>query len=288
MASNTDPLTWGDFGAAYNHYMTHKGIDGIGYVFDHDDPYAGVDFDKCRDPQTGEIQMEVWQQIERLSSYSEVSPSETGIKVIVKGKLPEWGRKKNGFEVYDDDRYFTVTGQRIEQMPASIESRPTELLAFHKEVFGAVPEKSTPVSGAGNTTEDSELIERAMTSLHGAEFASLWRGDCAAFDGDESRADLALCSRLAFWTNGDGPRVDRLFRQSGLMRDKWDRKLGDSTYGAKTIDKALSTFREGLTSQGQQLLSAQRNGNTSTRKQEKSHASHCTTRARPSCHNLRS
>ncbi|MBM3271540.1 MAG: DUF3987 domain-containing protein, partial [Candidatus Sericytochromatia bacterium] len=52
--------------------------------------------------------------------------------------------------------------------------------------------------------------------------------------------DLALCSHLAFWTGPDPARIDRLFRQSGLMRDKWDEKRLDSTYGAVTIAKALN------------------------------------------------
>ncbi|MBR0168167.1 MAG: hypothetical protein IJQ08_05815 [Synergistaceae bacterium] len=67
---------------------------------------------------------------------------------------------------------------------------------------------------------DSELLEKMFHSQHGAKIRALFCGDISAYDDDESRADLALCSYLAFWTNNDLPRMDALFRQSGLMRQK--------------------------------------------------------------------
>ena len=70
-------------------------------------------------------------------------------------------------------------------------------------------------------TSDQELIERAKLAKNGDRFARLWAGDTSEFGGDHSRADLALCRMLSFWCKGDVERVDRLFRQSGLMREKW-------------------------------------------------------------------
>jgi hypothetical protein len=58
--------------------------------------------------------------------------------------------------------------------------------------------------------------------------------------GDHSRADLALCAELAIWTKKDAAWMDRLFRQSALMRPKWDEARGTHTYGQRTIGKALS------------------------------------------------
>lgn len=81
--------------------------------------------------------------------------------------------------------------------------------------------------------EDSELLERAKDD---DKFSRLWDGDTSMHGGDHSRSDLALCSKLAFWTGGDRQRIDALFRKSGLMRDKWDR----DDYRKRTIDKALS------------------------------------------------
>ena len=70
---------------------------------------------------------------------------------------------------------------------------------------------------------DEDLLELAMQAKNGEKFSRLWRGDTSDYASDDSRADLALCSLLAFWTDGDTERMDRLFRQSGLMREKWNR-----------------------------------------------------------------
>jgi putative DNA primase/helicase len=82
---------------------------------------------------------------------------------------------------------------------------------------------------------DDELLALAMRAKNGEKFSRLWRGDTSEYAGDESRADLALCSLLAFWTDGDTERMDRLFRQSGLMREKWNRR----DYRERTFSKVL-------------------------------------------------
>ena len=84
------------------------------------------------------------------------------------------------------------------------------------------------------------LIEKAKRGKGGAQFAALWAGDATGYPS-QSEADMALCNALAWWTNGDAGRVDRLFRQSGLMREKWDRPQAGSTYGAITVENAVST-----------------------------------------------
>ena len=90
--------------------------------------------------------------------------------------------------------------------------------------------------------DDDDLLRRAMAARNSNQFCALWHGDTTAYAGDRSRADLALCRRLAFWTSGDATRVDRLFRQSGLMRTKWDKKhyANGRTYGEATVAKVVS------------------------------------------------
>ena len=80
---------------------------------------------------------------------------------------------------------------------------------------------------------------------NGAAFSALWNGDISAYPS-HSEADVALCNILAWWTNCDPARMDRLFRQSGLMREKWDRKQSGTTYGAITIKNAASSTRDGV------------------------------------------
>lgn len=86
---------------------------------------------------------------------------------------------------------------------------------------------------------DQDIIDKAAKAKNGGNFTSLYGGDTSAYNNDESAADLALCNLIAFYTS-DSEQIDRIFRSGGLMRDKWDRKTGSTTYGRLTIEKALS------------------------------------------------
>ena len=68
-------------------------------------------------------------------------------------------------------------------------------------------------------------------------------GDISGYKS-ASQADEARRCKLAFDTRKNPVQIDRIFRRSGLYRDKWDSKRGDSTYGAITIDSAISRVRE--------------------------------------------
>jgi hypothetical protein len=127
--------------------------------------------------------------------------------------------------------------------PATIEKRQEKLNKLYAEVFGNHSNKPTskPYLKTATTLSlsDAELINKAMSAKDDAKFKALWNGDTSNYGDDDSRADMALCGMLAFWTGKDHDRIDSLFRQSGLMRDKWDRRTGDQTYGDMTISKAI-------------------------------------------------
>ena len=236
--------------------MRKDRLPGIGFMFHPDDPYAGVDLDGCRDPETGEVEGWARKVVEALDSYTEISPSGTGLKVFVRGELPSGRRRKGKIEMYGRGRFFTTTGHRLRGVPAGVCERQDELIALHRSIFG---ELVTPPSVGSRRSShecraqcvcDDELIERAIQAANGEKFASLWAGDTSAYrNGDNegcSEADLALCSLLAFWCGPDEERIDRLFRQSGLYRPKWDKRhYGDGrTYGQGTIANALKRRSE--------------------------------------------
>jgi putative DNA primase/helicase len=108
-ASSTDSRTWGSFEEVLKSYEA-GGYDGIGFVFSTGDPYCGVDLDDAVEPETGEVAVWAKQLIEGLAGYTELSPSGTGIHIIVRGELPAGGNRKGPLEMYDKKRFFTVTG----------------------------------------------------------------------------------------------------------------------------------------------------------------------------------
>jgi archaellum biogenesis ATPase FlaH len=168
-ASSTDPETWCEFGAVVESSNKYS---GIGFVFSPDDPFCGVDFDVCRDPQTGKVDEWAATWIRLLDSYSEISPSGTGIKVWIEatlngesGKkisLPQYktGEKVPGIEVYDRARYFAVTGWRYDKLPHEPQPRQKVLDALCAEFF-----KPELRDGGLHASTRLSVIERARRYL---------------------------------------------------------------------------------------------------------------------------
>jgi putative DNA primase/helicase len=246
-ASSTDPTTWTDFDTAQEAVIARE-ADGAGYALG--DGTVGADLDKCIDPVTGTLEPWAQEIIQALASYTEYSPSGRGVHILAKGSLPPHGRKKGPVEMYDSGRFFTITGRRVPGTPPTVEERTSALHCVHEKVFGPQGKKAPaqpplvderdPSQPDEPTESDAGLIERAKAAKNGAKFIKLWSGDWSDYSS-QSEADLALCHILAFWTNRAGQRIDRLFRQSGLMREKWDQPhyAGGETYGAHTVALAL-------------------------------------------------
>lgn len=242
------PETWGTYREAVR-YVNENGDDssviGIGFQFSSNDPFAGVDLDKCRDLETGKIEPRAWEIINRLDSYTEISPSGTGVHILVEAQVPPGGNKKGSVEMYSQGRYFTVTGDHLEGTPTTIQNRQTELEALHKEIFGQEKEEVSQKPDPPVTSDltDSELIEKATQATNGEKFAKLWRGDWSDYPS-QSEATAALLGILVFWAGPDLERIDRIFRISGLMRDKWDRPQSGSTWGAIEIENAIANAND--------------------------------------------
>jgi putative DNA primase/helicase len=237
-ASSTNPETWAPFEAAIAYAEKH-GMAGVGFVFSEDDPYAGIDLDKCRNAETGEIEPWARKIVAAFDSYTEVSPSGTGLHIFVKATLPGRNNRKGPVEMYESRRYFTLTGKHLDGTPTDIHERQDVLERLYRHVFED-EKRADETNGhrprtASLEVDDEDLLELATRAKNGEKFSRLWRGDTSDYGGDESRADLALCSLLAFWTEGDTERMDHLFRRSGLMREKWNRH----DYRERTFNRVL-------------------------------------------------
>ncbi len=243
LASSTDSATWTTYEAAI---AAVGDYDGVGFVFSGGDPYCGVDLDHCVNDH-GEIHPAASEIAQILGGYVERSPSGRGLHVIVRATLSggrhrtkqtPWG---GDFETYDRSRFFTVTSIGSGQ----IRDAQTEIDTLYQKMFPAV--QRPPASPSPRHivhVDDQELLRRAFAATNGGKVQALYGGDTSGHAGDDSAADLALCGHLAFWAGPDPDRIDRLFRGAGLMRDKWDSRRGESTYGRQTIDRALQGHTE--------------------------------------------
>lgn len=231
------PDTWGTFEQAV---QASAGYDGVGFEF-HNNGIVGVDLDHVIDPVTGEVDPAALEAVERLNSYTEYSPSGTGLHIYVRGKIPVSGKRSGPREMYQAGRYFTVTGKPFgESRPLA--DRPNEIEALFSEWFPEDKPTQPQQTGftldfGGSGLSDTAIIKRIRDKAPG-----LWDGTKTGYNS-HSEADIALCNMLAFWCKRDLVQMDRLFRQSGLMRNKWDRPQNGSTYGALLIEKAARECR---------------------------------------------
>jgi primase-polymerase (primpol)-like protein len=254
-AKSTDPNTWASCNNARLMMMAAATkYDGVGFVVTADDQYIGVDLDHVINTE-GNIEPWAIDVLNTLNSYTEVTPSGDGLRVWVKGKLPAGRRRRGNIEMYESGRYFTVTGcmaghvTTIEERQAEVESvhaNYVELKNENEELKIDEPGeigRNREQSGAVNIN-DTELLNKARNAKNGAAaFIALY--DRGEIGNDHSAADLALCNLLAFWCNGDAVRMDTLFRNSALMREKWNKKhnADGRTYGELTIARAIGDMR---------------------------------------------
>lgn len=243
-AKSNDPSTWCDFNTAV---AASKNFSGIGFVFDGKSGYFGVDLDGIGDSLdrliNGESDNIAGEFIHTLQSYTEISQSGRGIHIICRGSLPAGGRRKNSVEMYESGRYFIMTGNVITDY--SITDCTDSIKALHEKYIGGgnalKPARAAAVSTVGKFTGNvADIIEKARKSKQGTLFSDLMAGNFESYYKSHSEADIALCNMLAFWFGRDFDTIDSVFRSSGLMRDKWDRKQSGSTYGVLTIRKAMA------------------------------------------------
>lgn len=253
LADSTSHSSWGAMEQAIEACRSDRSLAGIGFVFTADDPYCGVDLDNSIDSE-GNIKPWASDLLRRLDSYTEVSPSRLGLKVIIKANKPGRRCRKayhdGGIEIYDRDRFFTVTGDRLQEYPCEINLRQESLDLVYAQVFGTDEPGASLVSGSNRGPQpsdsgsvvlsDEEIIDLASKQRRsGPKFQTLWTGEWNSHFNSASEADSSVVFTLAFYTK-DAAQIDRLFRRSGLMRPKWDELHGAETYGQTTIGKALN------------------------------------------------
>lgn len=247
MAKTNEPDTFTDFKTAMKAYAI-GGWDGIGYRVS--EGIGAIDIDHCirEDGSLNDVAASILGIFP--SAYFERSPSGTGLRGFFK-LSPDFAydktvyyinNRKHGLEVYlpgTTNRFVTVTGDMFR---AGTVERDDDALRSLLDTF---MKRSTRVSAktieASSYLDDDGVIAHAMASESGDKFKALYEGNWEEGYDSQSDADMAFVSMLCFWCGNVEEQIDRIFRSSGLMRDKWDRKTGDATYGQITIRNAIAT-----------------------------------------------
>ncbi|HEY2434613.1 MAG TPA: hypothetical protein VGI12_18210 [Vicinamibacterales bacterium] len=224
---------------------------GIGFALG--DGWAGIDLDDCI-AADGSVVPEAAGAVARLdecAAYYELSPSGTGLKVI--GRASRYGGEVKfsmtppAFTTWAGARFIAITGAAC--CHADVATPSTDLTPLIENWFtvqhspgmrGPVPSwlRIGDTRGTENIERftDDQVVERVLATPQADKFIRLVRGDVSDYDGDHSRADQALVTILAYWCQGDLDQVDRLFRQTALMRPKWNA----TSYRRATLAKAVT------------------------------------------------
>ena len=237
LAQSNNSNTWGFYQDAMKMAQTPE-YDGVGFMISKDDPYCGVDWDDCRDPETGEIKDDILEKVLSFNSYTEISPSKKGLKTLIKGTLPGGGHHGKEIGVFNNTRYFCITGWIFKDCPSDINEAQEPLDSLCRNFWPEdYPQKPTQKEKPLYVSE-SDILQKALAE--DAKFSRLWTGNISDYPS-HSEADCALCTKLAFWFNKNDETIDRMFRQSGLMRDKWSKR---QDYRTKTIKRGCVMVEE--------------------------------------------
>jgi primase-polymerase (primpol)-like protein len=177
-ADVTAPRTWNAFDVCVRALQTGR-FSGIGLVFAKGAAsYAGVDLDKCRDPQTGVTERWAVQIIKDLGSYTELSQSKTGWHIIVKNcELPVEGGRKKRMEMYCNRRYFCMTGERAAGCTGirsvSLANLYQRMVEDKLDPTTAVDIQRGPINGHDTSPsgEDYKIIASLARKLHTEDMA---------------------------------------------------------------------------------------------------------------------
>lgn len=243
LGKSNDESTWASFQTALDS-INKFNCDGIGFYFK--EPYIGIDIDDIQEDiksyQSGNGDNIVSEFVDMLGSYAEISPSGNGIHIILKGELPPNGSRKGNKEFYSSGRFFTVTGNSIGGYNHIVDDTDYGKINYlhNKYIASNEPIKSpASLNNQGNNLSESEIIRVAENSKNGMRFKLFLKGGWEQFYDSQSEADMAFANDLAFWTACDFNKMDNIFRQSSLYREKWERKQSGSTYGGITLNKAI-------------------------------------------------
>lgn len=278
-ASTSDKSTWRSFARTKAFYLGRTAeLAGIGfcradnhYFFDGDnffrdrrdsDPRYGHEYEKynlaCNEwDWAGKQPIEFYQALRSAGAWMEISCQHYGLHAVVASAtiVPGWqkavpGLEHTGMALYTGNRYLAVTGACLSVGDLNLDS--WQLL---EEIGLWVPQQAAPNganggeraprteanSGAFQRTDlsDEEVIRLVRRDPKGG---ILWNGGDPGGLGDSSPSglDLALCCKIVFYGGRDPARVDRIFRESALYREKWERE----DYRERTIAAAIETVTQ--------------------------------------------
>jgi hypothetical protein len=228
-ASSTNPETWAAFAEAAEVYAA-GGYDGVGYVFTKEDPFAGIDLDDCIGAD-GTVAEWARQIVDTFGTYTEISPSGQGLKLFLRGKKPAFADcTKKGFgpagtgkvEVFDNERYFTLTGHVLPGSPSDVQDCQEALDTLCRRLWppkgdgsashaAASRDRQIPGTDEDRTSRCLGVMRRMHMEDHNDGSKRLLAAACRCVEHNLSDGEAVACIRAyaaerpfpTAWSDGD-------------------------------------------------------------------------------------
>ncbi|HEM3166365.1 TPA: DEAD/DEAH box helicase family protein, partial [Streptococcus suis 92-1400] len=252
-AKSNDKATWNSYEDCII-ALKHSIGEGLGFFLG--DGYIGIDIDKVSDDimeynTNHHVSSMTADFLRGISTYAEISPSKTGLHFIGKGEVPGERKRYKNFEIYDKDRFFTVTGNVIKDRDRSkIESIDSELKSLYEKYMPktnkiSAENKRSPTVTSYNGEQDvlEKLFDRGYFSYTGEDLRRIYYGNYESYFNSRSEADFFMLQRLLYYT-ADVEQSISFIENSGLKREKWYKRRGNTDYIHYIADKAISSIKQ--------------------------------------------
>lgn len=254
-AKSNDRKTWHSFDDCMDALCKNQGT-GLGFFLG--DGYIGIDIDKVSD-EIMEYSMDfnaasmTADFLRGIYTYAEISPSKTGLHFIGKGKVPGERKRYKNLEIYDRDRFFTITGNILKDKDRSkIVNINQELLPLYKTYMpridygeskvGRINLSPSSLADKNRFSQDdilNILFNRRYFNYSGEELRQIYNGNYQNYFNSRSEADFFMLGRLLYYT-ADVEKSISLMENSGLKRNKWYKRRGSTDYIHYIADRAMN------------------------------------------------
>ena len=248
-ASSTDPSTWGTLEEALAG-VERFGLVGIGFVMTSADGLVGIDLDHCINGD-GEIADWAAKIVRDCASYTERSPSGTGLRIFVRGTWPTDGNHSGNLEVYEAKHFLSFTGSRLEDSPTTVNEAQEALDRLWEDLSTGDPSKTVEV---GDLILDPAAEPPRLKHVHLLETVPRYRSTWSQTRRDLSslsESDLALANFTVQdgWTNQEIANTLIAFRREHGDRDDLQKALR-----ADYVGRTIGAARGGYLRRGPELL----------------------------------
>jgi hypothetical protein len=249
-ASHAKSSDWGTYDQARAMAERRK-FAGVGFVLTEDDGYTGIDLDKCRDPETGKLDLWAEDIVALGETYWELSPSGTGLRAIVRGKIAKTVKCDTAHvEVYRSLRYLTITGDHIEGTPEDIRPAPTTLEWLMARVEQFAPKEIEPAPGAHlKIVKSDQAIVSSETAHRPHNDAGERAYAKTALDGNSAELASTGAGGRNHALNAKAFRMGRMVARGWIEKSRVEAALTDACRANGYVkDKGIKATRETLAS----------------------------------------